>query len=305
MEAELSAVPLNMLGCRDYCPEVLDVRTVWIVRSPCEPGCGSRESAGGAMGPSLFGSELRRAREAMGMTREQFAEAVNYSVSLVEKIELGRKFPSQEFADKSDEVLKLDGLLGRIREHTLKEAATPTWAQPWFDLLQQATMLRAYHPQVIHGLVQTEAYARAHLRSDDPEQTESRVRARMERQRELLAQEKPLKLVVLLDESVLRRNLGGKDVMREQLQHLIDFPATVQVIPAGSELSIGLDGAFEIATMDDGRELGYAETPLEGLLSAKPEVVSQARDRFEALRAEALPRRQSIELIQKVMEEWT
>lgn len=257
------------------------------------------------MGPSLFGSELRRAREAMGMTREQFADAVNYSLSLVEKIELGKKFPSEEFTDKSDTVLKLDGLLRRIREHALKEAATPTWAQPWFDLLQQATTLRTYNPQVIHGLLQTEAYARAQLRTDDPEQTESRVRARMQRQQELLAQEKPLKLVVLLHESVLRRNLGGKDVMREQLQHLIDCPAIVQVVPAGSELSLGLDGAFEIATMDDGRELAYAETPLEGFVVAKPVVVSQARDRFEALRAEALPRQQSIELIQKVMEEWT
>jgi transcriptional regulator with XRE-family HTH domain len=256
---------------------------------------------------SLFADELRRTRELAGMSQADLATAMAYSVSAVAMVETGRRPPTKDFSDHADTALKTDGLFGRIRQWSLRQRAQPEWFTAYRDIEDQATTIRAFNPLVVYGLVQTEAYARAQLRSDDPEATESRVAARMERQRDIFDREKPPSVTVLLDEAVLYRNItggapDGNRVMHDQLIRLTEGPGSVQIVPASAATPLGLDGAFELARLD-GREVAYVETPLLGFVLDQAEYAQQAGERWTALVAEALPLRQSRELIAKVAQE--
>lgn len=247
---------------------------------------------------NLYTQELRRAREAAGLSQEELAQKAHYSVSLVSQVESGQRNPTRDFTEAAEEVLGTAGLLTRIREYALREQAVLDGLQPWVTIQEQATTLRAYNPLVVYGLLQTEAYARSHLR------TEGLVAARMQRQRDVFEQDRPPTVTVLLDESVLYRELGGAEVTRAQLAHLAhpDCPATVRVVPLDADTTEGWDGAFDLATID-GREVAYAETPWRGFVLDNAEVVAQAREGWEALTAEALPLKRSRDLILKAMEE--
>lgn len=250
------------------------------------------------MSHALFAEELVRAREAAGMTQKELADAINYSPSAVAMIETGRRLPKKDFADRCDETLKTSGLLERIRRHGLRVEALPEWFRAWSEIEQQATILRTYESIIVPGLLQTEDYARAMLGDDE------RVMARMDRQT-ILHQDDPPNVVVILDESVLHRRIGSAEIMCDQLRHLADPPAVVRVhvLPADADTYEWVEGSFVLATLD-GRTIGYADTPLQGVTREDPEVVSRARERWDALMSEALPHRQSQDLILKVAEQW-
>jgi transcriptional regulator with XRE-family HTH domain len=131
-----------------------------------------------------FIEELRLAREAAGFTQEQLATEINYSQGQISKIETGERPPSKDFADRADIVLNTGGLLGRIVRRAQQQQTTPAWFRSWPAVEGEATSLRAYHPVLIPGLLQTEAYARALLSADPgvtPDEVEQRVSARLER----------------------------------------------------------------------------------------------------------------------------
>lgn len=245
----------------------------------------------------LFASEMRLARERAGLTREQLAERVAFSVSLIEKVETGKKAPSQEFADTLDEALQTGGLLARIRRHALTHDATPEWLRDWFDVEQQATRIMWFELSVVPGLLQTKEYARELLSGD-----EARLTARLERQSVL---DRGVVYVALIDERALRYPVGGPDVMAKQLEHLIDLAdkLVMQVVPANCGTYVHLDGSFIIATVD-GREYVYVDTPTKGILLNDQNVVSQTKERWDLIRAEALSRRQTVEFMREVAEEW-
>jgi hypothetical protein len=133
---------------------------------------------------------------------------------------------------------------------------------------------------------------------------DERVMARMDRQAILRQDDSPA-VVVILDEAVLYRRVGSPEVMYEQLQRLADPPVGVRVhvLPADADTYEWVEGSFVLATLD-GRTIGYADTPLQGVTREDPEVVSAARERWEALMSEALPQRQSRDLILTVAEQW-
>lgn len=221
---------------------------------------------------SLFGSELRRAREAAGLSREQLAEEINFSASQIEKVEVGTKSPSEQFAQAADEALEADGLLQRIRRNVLTEAATPDWVRQWFGLEQQASRLLAFELSLVPGLLQTEEYARALLGGD-----EAKLAVRMERQVVL----GKLTLIAVIDERALRYPVGGRDVMARQVEQLIEQSdrMVIQVLPAECGTYRHLSGPFRIATVD-GRDVAYADSPASGVVMSDPEVVSRLKDRL-------------------------
>ncbi|WP_317493940.1 helix-turn-helix transcriptional regulator [Haloechinothrix sp. LS1_15] len=245
---------------------------------------------------TLFGSELRRAREALGWSREKFAEEVCFSISLVEKVESGSKFPSEAFAGEADKVLQTDGFLSRIRLHTLKQDVVPEWFRAWPDIEEQASLVRLYEPLVVPGPMQTEDYARTLLVDDD------QVAARLARASILDPGTRP-DVVAVLDEAVLHRQIGNREIMREQLQRLAEAPVSVQVVPSGAETYYGVDGSFCLATVD-GKEISYVETPARGFVLDDPEIGTRLVRRWDYLRGEALPQRQSRQLIVEVAEQW-
>lgn len=248
---------------------------------------------------NLFASELRHARERVGMTQDEAASAMGYTQGYIAKLECGTRAGNRELARRADLAYKTEGLLERIVVHSLNRAVIPDWFRPWEEIEQQATALRWYEPLLVPGLLQTEEYARAVLRFvDEPhDHLEGRVTARMVRQ-ETLAKENPPELVVLLDEVVMCRPVGGSKVMREQLLKIADLAerALVQVVPLNADTYHGLAGQFVIAAVD-GTEVVYTDTQLRGYVVGTAEAVTTAKRRWDAIRAEALSRKQSRELI--------
>ncbi|MEV4755401.1 helix-turn-helix transcriptional regulator [Micromonospora sp. NPDC049559] len=258
----------------------------------------------------LFASELRRARTNAGLTQDGLAQEINFSASLVAAVEQCRRVPKPEFTGRCDARLATDGLLERIREVASREVLLP-WFREWVKIEQQATALRSYEPLVIPGLLQTEAYARALLTGASRfglDEIVQQVAARMERQA-VLTKERPPRLVAVLDEYVLRRPVGGPEVMREQLLHLVEvgqrYHVHLHVVPASVGAYAGLNGAFVLATPEDGDDVGYLDNQLQGHIVEMPSDVLSLRDTWESVRAEALSHGQTIEMITEVARTWS
>src|SRR5579859_1114077 len=206
-------------------------------------------SAGPTVQRLVLGGHLRRLREEAEITTERAAVAIRGSHSKISRMEHGRVgFKERDIAD----LLTLYGVgEGSERDALLKLASgsnlpgwwqsysdiLPHWVEPYFGLEAAASFIREYELQFVPGLLQTEAYARAVIRlgtSASEDEVARRAEARISRQ-ELLRRDHPPKLWAVLDESALRRAIGGAEVMREQLRHLIDMcdhPAvTLQILP--------------------------------------------------------------------------
>lgn len=234
------------------------------------------------------------------MTQEQLAAKMYVSKSLVAMVETCQRPPRRDFATAADDALGTEGRFDRMRENLLRGEATPEWFRPWVDFEREATEIIFFQPLLVPGLLQTEGYARALLEGGSPDQAENLLAARMERQQVL----DTANVSVVVDEPVLHRQIGGPEVMHRQLRHLADTSAVVQVLPSDAETYAHLLGAFTLASVD-GAKIGYVETPGRGYVVDTAEVVSKIQRRWDIIRGEALPRRQSRELILEVAESWT
>jgi transcriptional regulator with XRE-family HTH domain len=197
----------------------------------------------------ILGAQLRRLREAAGITRETAAEVIRGSASKISRLELGRV--SSKKRDVAD-LLALYGVVDERRRSLLAladEANAPGWwhrfgelLPEWFEIYigleEAASRIRTYEVQFVPGLMQTRDYARAVVRLGHPnaseEELERRVELRMKRQR-LLTMDDPLTLWAVVDETALRRPIGGVEVMKAQLRHLLELTAlsnvTLQMVP--------------------------------------------------------------------------
>jgi transcriptional regulator with XRE-family HTH domain len=227
----------------------------------------------------VLGGHLRRLREEAGMTTERAASSIRGSHSKISRMEHGRVgFKERDIAD----LLTLYGVgSGDEREALLnlaREASTPGWWQaytdilphwvePYFGLEAAAASIREYELQFVPGLLQIEDYARAVIRLGNlpsEEEVIRRAQARMSRQ-EVLAREDAPKVWAVLDEGALRRVIGGPDVMRAQLEHLIELcehPAvTLQILPFSAGAHRAMGGPFTILryTEPDLRDVVFIE----------------------------------------------
>lgn len=232
------------------------------------------------------------------MSQAQLATATFVSKSTVAMVETCQRTPTKDFAVAADKALGTDGRFQRMLERLLRAEVTPEWFRPWVDYEREAVEIRWYEPLLIPGLLQIEEYARAVLRRDDMEQTDSMVAARLERQEVI----ERASVAAIIEEGVLRRQMGGQEVMNRQLKHLASVRSVVHILPTDTETNRHLDGSFALAVVD-GTEIAYVDTPARGFVLDHREVVSHVRQRWEILAAEALPRRQSRELILRVAEE--
>ena len=248
---------------------------------------------------AIWGRELRHYRKTAGLTQTEFAAKINYSPSLVSQIETGQVPATPEFADACNEALDSGGALVRLLDY--RKGGIPRWFAEWLPYEESAGVLKTFQPRVVYGLLQTEPYARAVL-----DQDEVAVDARLKRQ-QILQRPEPPTLHVVLDESVLWRDAGGREAMREQLLHLIAISSRrvqVQILPNGGNLAT--QGPFVLATLENGSTAVYLETAVHGLVSTSFEDVARADAVWETIKAEALPVGMSKELIARTAEErWT
>ncbi|MFF8729147.1 Scr1 family TA system antitoxin-like transcriptional regulator [Streptomyces sp. NPDC015171] len=252
-----------------------------------------------------FGSELRRKREAAGLTQKELGAVIFCTGSLIGQIETTLKVPTREFAERADAALLTDGFFSRLVGLVLR-SQLPTWFQPFAELEAKATYISTYQAQMIYGLLQTEAYASAVLETGMPDKLDELVAARMERQR-ILAREQPPLTWVVLDEAALHRPIGGADVMRDQLAHLLSFRddkwVRIQVLPFRVGEHASLIGSFTGLRFNDHPDLIYTEDLISGHTTANPETVREAAFRYAHLQASALSVEDSAALITCVMEE--
>ncbi|MFE7810577.1 Scr1 family TA system antitoxin-like transcriptional regulator [Streptomyces sp. NPDC057433] len=259
---------------------------------------------------ALFGARVRRLRTAAGLTQAELGSRTHVVSTRITQIERasGAK-PTLELARALDAVLGGDDLLVELWPYVYREAF-PDWSRKFMEYSGRAMAIRQYAAHVVPGLLQTEDYARAVLRVGltlgSKDQLEERVALRMGRQERLGTPSRP-DLWVVLDEAVLRRPIGGRAVMREQLVRLLGTSEephiTVQVLPFDQGEHDVMGGSLTVLSMPDGSESAYTEGAHYGQLVENPDDVRNLALAYDRLRAAALPPLMSLDMIRSVMED--
>ncbi|MFC6083062.1 helix-turn-helix domain-containing protein [Sphaerisporangium aureirubrum] len=259
-----------------------------------------------------FGFELRRHRMAAQLTQAQLAGKIHFSTSMVGMVERAARKPERAFAERCDEVLRLDGVLTEMWAMVDRERRwAPWWFREWLQVEQEAIVLRSWDPLLIPGILQTEAYARLVL-SGEPgatsELVEQRLAARTQR-RGVLSREKPPLVWALIDEGVLHRPIGDSELMREQLCYLADVArhshVKIQIVPYSAHSTCGLMSPFTVAELPGPRTIVHVESSALGQISGSPSIVELITNRYDAIRADAHPKHVSLLMVEEAMERWT
>lgn len=259
----------------------------------------------GASPLDYYGFELRRYREAAGLTQKKLGDIVYCTGSLVGQIETARKLPTQEFSQRADVALGTGGLLARLHELVMR-SQLPAWFQQVAELEARAVEIGTFQTHMVHGLLQTKEYARAVLGVLDDSDLDDRTAVRLARQRIFEKSEPPV-FWMILSEAALHQEIGGPATMRGQLAHLLSFEhnprINVQVLPFSAGAHAGLQGAFNLYRFASDPVIVYTEGYGSGHPTANPDTVKDCSLRYDHLQAAALSIKDSAELIRRVMEE--
>ncbi|PWJ02903.1 transcriptional regulator [Streptomyces sp. NWU49] len=254
--------------------------------------------------------QLKLWREAAGLTQAELGAAIKYGEELVSSVERGRRIPRPEYLDAADEALGAGGKIAAMKKD-VAEVRYPKKVRDLKKLEAEAVELGAYNNSVVHGLLQTTEYARAVFSVRRPpfttDELEQRLSARMARQ-EIISDTTARPLFSFVQcESTLRRPIGGRMVMRGQLERLLEvaeFPhVDLQVLPLGREENSGLAGSFRLLRLKDGSTVGHVEVQHISRVIADPKEVQLLDMRYGTIRAQALSPRESMALIETVLGE--
>jgi transcriptional regulator with XRE-family HTH domain len=272
----------------------------------------------------ILARQLQALREKAGLSYEQAAEAIyssEWTIRRMERAEGGFKpltVKSLLIAYGITDIREIDAFLALA-----KDASKPGWWHSYDDILpawfrtavgleEAATLIRAYEPQVIPGLLQTEGYIRAITAASFPAATpdyaERTVALRLARQ-QLLHRASPPGYWVVMDETVLRRPIGGRHVMRDQLTHLIQAAeqpeVTIQVIPFAAGWHPALYGMFNIFRFpgDEIPDIVYSEALTGAYYLNKPDETARYTQALDTMCAQAATPEQTITILRDIMKE--
>jgi transcriptional regulator with XRE-family HTH domain len=290
-----------------------------------EVGVETEQPAGGpTVLRRLLGAQLRRLRERQGITREEAGYAIRASGSKMSRLELGRVgFKERDVAD----LLTLYGVTDETDRDTMlalaQDANSPGWWHRYGDILpgwfetyvgleEAAALVRTYEVQFIPGLLQTEAYARAVISLGNstapPEEIEQRVSLRTTRQKLLTRGDSP-RLWAVVDEAALRRPIGGRDVMRGQIERLIEatkLPGVIlQVLPFRVGGHTAEAGAFTILRFpeSDLPDVVYVEQLTSALYLDRRDDVDSYMEAMERLCVVSAPPDDTAEILSRILQE--
>ncbi|MFI6771045.1 helix-turn-helix domain-containing protein [Streptomyces sp. NPDC050355] len=257
----------------------------------------------------VFGRQLKRLREWAGLERPEFGAKTGYSPATIASFEQGRRIPPPRFIDKADEVLGAHGVLMEMKEEVAR-AQYPAFFRDAARLEGTAVGLHVYATQAVPGLLQTEEYARAvfgMMRPPlDEEILEQRVAARLARQEIFVRLPTPLSSFVI-DESVLLRPIGGRDVLGGQLEQILLVgqrkTVEVQVMPLSRDENAGLAGPFTLIETKEGRRIAYVEVQNVSRVHTGRDAVRALENKYGILRAQALTPRESMAFVEKLLGE--
>jgi transcriptional regulator with XRE-family HTH domain len=259
----------------------------------------------GASPLDYYGFELRRYREAAGLTQKQLGDIVYCTGSLVGQIETARKLPTLPFSERVDVALGTGGTLSRLHELVMR-SQLPAWFQQVAELEVRAVEIGTFQTHMVHGLLQTKEYARAVLGVLDGTDLDDRTEVRLARQRIFEKSEPPV-FWMILSEAALHQEIGGRETMRGQLERLLSFEhnprVNVQVLPFSAGAHAGSQGSFTVFRFPSDPTIVYTEGYGSGHPTANPDTVKDCSLRYDHLQAAALSLKDSAELIRRVMEE--
>ena len=272
----------------------------------------------------LVGAQLRRFRTDAGIAREEAGEAIRASEWKIHRLENGQVgFKERDVVD----LLRLYGVSDPAEVASFvvlaHEANAPGWWHEYSDLMPQwlrayvdlesvATLIRTYEGQFVPGLLQTEEYMRAVMRGaqidSSSEETERRIALRMKRQKVLTRKGGP-RLWAVVDEAALRRRVGGPEVMRAQVERLLEatkLPNVIlQVLPYGAGAHPAMTGAFSILRFGDKDlpDVVYLEHLTDAAYLDKSDEVDQYHYVMEGICVLAAPREETPEILARIAKE--
>ncbi|MCX5204978.1 helix-turn-helix domain-containing protein [Streptomyces sp. NBC_00237] len=260
-----------------------------------------------------LGKQIKTLREHRGMKQTELALAVNFGPDLISAVERGTRTPQPSLLEAADPVLGAHGtLIAAIPdvEEALTRSRTrhPHWYRDYAGLEKQALEIHHYGNQVVHGLLQTEAYARAIFTWWRPllseETVEKRVADRLSRQ-VVLEKWPPSQFGFIFEEVVLRRPIGGRAVHHEQLRRLLEAGnqrnITIQVIETECGEHPNSGGAFNLLTAKNEQRVAYTEVQGHPRLITDPREVREMQDRYGIMQTLALRPDASRALIERIL----
>ncbi|MFF3002871.1 Scr1 family TA system antitoxin-like transcriptional regulator [Kitasatospora sp. NPDC057940] len=286
-----------------------------VERTVFDDGETAENSDGVAEFYAAVGKLIRLFRERAGMTQRELAERLGYSEDQLGAVERGKRTPRIEILTKADEVLDAGGALKIVADDVMKAKIRITTRHPAFSKAftyeeWRAIEIHEYSSLHIPGLLQTEAHARALYDMRRPwlsvEQIDDWVSARLARQEILSRWPLPV-MSWVIDESALRRPLGGWDVHQAQLRHLLKVAEIrgleLQVMPLDRTENAGMGGSFILLTPAGRAQIAYVAVQHVNRLITDPEEVRKMAARYGTLRGQALTMRESLALIEMILGE--
>jgi DNA-binding XRE family transcriptional regulator len=241
-------------------------------------------------------------------TKVELAETLGYTPQLVGQIEAGKNIPSKTFAEDLDTFFKTNGLFARLWKliSETRHLALPRGFPEFLAHEARASTMHVFEPSVIKGIFQTREYAQDLMKAGrSPEELEQLVTKRMERQ-EILNRPRPPRIVTVFDEVAIRRAIGTREVMRAQIERLIEVAeqphVTLQIVPFTRGSYAGLPGSFGILGFDDGPDVVYIEGHVDGQLITDAATVREYALRYDLIRGAAMSDDESLKLLYSILE---
>ncbi|PZT75987.1 MULTISPECIES: helix-turn-helix domain-containing protein [unclassified Streptomyces] len=260
---------------------------------------------------AAFGARIRRLREARGWKQEELAERTGYSATHVSAVETGRKMPTLRFSRSADRAFGIEETVDTFEQEwrKIRHGSLLEGFPQYVGYEGRAAELRLYDIGIIPGLLQTPEYARVLADSAvrrgtiTQEQADERVSFLAERQAALVRPKPPM-LFVIMDESCIRRPVGGPDVMDAQLARLIEFAEMPNTLLQIAPYAIGerrtLNLPVNLLTLPDRSVICYAESQTQGHLDRESTSVLPMLTAYHQLQAEALSQGASVAMIRQL-----
>ncbi|MFF7635521.1 Scr1 family TA system antitoxin-like transcriptional regulator [Kitasatospora sp. NPDC008050] len=254
------------------------------------------------------GNQLKMWRERSGVKREQLAEEADYDYETVKSMEQGRRRPTQRVLEAAERLCDARGMLLAAAVF-LRPERFPNRLKRFTTAEDDAIVVNWVETLLIPGLLQTEDYARALIENHTPplgdDIVKERVQARLERQKKL-TRNPPALFGFILYEAVLRTSVGGREVMRGQLQNLLAISelrnVSIQILPASHSTYAVLNGPFVLLETSEHERYAYVEGQETGALYTAPETISALEQCHGIIRMQALGVEESARFIQETME---
>ncbi|WP_318212056.1 helix-turn-helix transcriptional regulator [Streptomyces sp. SJL17-1] len=254
-----------------------------------------------------FGEVVKVLRKRAGLTQEQFAPLVGYSVPMVASIEQGRRLPSKEFVDRAEEVLDAFGVIRAAAKHLTRKAGLAKWFEKWAELEPLAVTLYTFENRFVPGLLQTPAYARTLFEKQIPAMSDDKIESNLTRrvERANILTERPETIYsFIIEEAALRRQVADPEAMREQLDHILALGERrnidVQIMPQSRGYHAGLGGPLRLLETEENTWYAYCEGQETGQLVSDPKVVSILQQRYARMRTQALSVEASVSLLREI-----